>query len=113
MIVQLRGHLADKRPNQVLVDVAGVGYLIAVPLSTYAALGELHTEVTLLIHTHVREDALALYGFLSSREKHFFELLLGASGVATKLCQTKSAGVQYGPAQYFTLLPWHLQPAAL
>src|SRR5215469_1548595 len=85
MIGQLRGRLADKRPNQVLVDVAGVGYLIAVPLSTYAALGELHTEVTLLIHTHVREDALALYGFLSSREKHFFELLLGASGVGPSL----------------------------
>jgi holliday junction DNA helicase RuvA len=85
MIGQLRGRLADKRPNQVLVDVGGVGYLVAVPLSTYAALGELHTEVTLLIHTHVREDALSLYGFLSSREKHFFEMLLGASGVGPSL----------------------------
>src|SRR2546421_10710005 len=85
MIGQLRGRLADKRPNQVMIDVGGVGYLVAVPLSTYAALGELHTEVTLLIHTHVREDALALYGFLSSREKHFFELLLGASGVGPSL----------------------------
>jgi Holliday junction DNA helicase RuvA len=85
MIGQLRGRLADKRPNQVMVDVGGVGYLVAVPLSTYAALGELHTEVTLLIHTHVREDTLALYGFLSSREKHFFELLLGASGVGPSL----------------------------
>jgi len=85
MIGQLRGRLTDKRPNQVMVDVGGVGYLVAVPLSTYAALGELHAEVTLLIHTHVREDALALYGFLSSREKHFFELLLGASGVGPSL----------------------------
>src|SRR5262244_772639 len=85
MIGQLRGRLTDKRPNQVLVDVGGVGYLVQVPLSTYAALGELHTEVTLLIHTHVREDALALYGFLSSREKHFFEMLLGASGVGPTL----------------------------
>jgi Holliday junction DNA helicase RuvA len=85
MIGQLRGRLADKRPNQVLVDVGGVGYLVQVPLSTYAALGELHTEVTLLIHTHVREDALALYGFLSSREKHFFEMLLSASGVGPSL----------------------------
>jgi Holliday junction DNA helicase RuvA len=85
MIGQLRGRLADKRPNQVMVDVGGVGYLVAVPLSTFAVLGELHTEVTLLIHTHVREDALALYGFLSSREKHFFELLLGASGVGPSL----------------------------
>ena len=85
MIGQLRGRLADKRPSQVLVDVGGVGYLVAVPLSTYAALGELHTEVTLLIHTHVREDALALYGFLTSREKHLFELLLSASGVGPSL----------------------------
>jgi Holliday junction DNA helicase RuvA len=85
MIGQLRGHLADKRPNQVLVDVGGVGYLVQVPLSTFAALGELHAEVTLLIHTHVREDALSLYGFLSSREKHLFELLLSASGVGPSL----------------------------
>jgi holliday junction DNA helicase RuvA len=85
MIGQLRGRLADKRPSQVLVDVGGVGYLVQVPLSTYAALGDLHTEVTLLIHTHVREDALALYGFLSSREKHFFEMLLSASGVGPSL----------------------------
>ena len=85
MIGQIRGRLADKRPNQLLVDVGGVGYQVQVPLSTFAALGELHTEVTLLIHTHVREDALALYGFLSSREKHFFELLLSASGVGPAL----------------------------
>src|SRR5271157_5272584 len=85
MIGQLRGRLAEKRPNQVLVDVGGVGYLVQVPLSSFAALGELHTEVTLLIHTHVREDALALYGFVSSREKHVFELLLGASGVGPSL----------------------------
>src|SRR5437773_5034148 len=85
MIGQLRGRLAEKRPNQVLVDVGGVGYLVQVPLSTYAALGELHTEVTLLIHTHVREDALALFGFVSSREKHFFELLISASGVGPSL----------------------------
>src|SRR6202048_5165349 len=85
MIGQLRGHLTDKRPNQVLVDVGGVGYIVQVPLSTYAALGELHTEVTLLIHTHVREDTLSLYGFLSSREKHLFEMLLSASGVGPSL----------------------------
>jgi Holliday junction DNA helicase RuvA len=85
MIGQLRGRLAEKRPNQVLVDVGGVGYVVQIPLSTYAALGELHTEVTLLIHTHVREDALALYGFVSAREKHFFEMLLSASGVGPTL----------------------------
>jgi len=85
MIGQLRGRLAEKRPNQVLVDVGGVGYVVQVPLSTYAALGELHTEVTLLIHTHVREDALALYGFVSAREKNFFQMLLSASGVGPTL----------------------------
>jgi Holliday junction DNA helicase RuvA len=85
MIGQLRGRLADRRPNQIIVDVGGVGYLVQVPLSTYAALGELHGEVSLLIHTHVREDALVLYGFVSSREKHFFELLLTASGVGPSL----------------------------
>src|SRR5260370_1055807 len=85
MIGQLRGRLAEKRPNQVLVDVGGVGYVVQVPLSTYAALGDLHTEVTLLIHAQVREDALALYGFVSAREKHFFEMLLSASGVGPTL----------------------------
>ena len=85
MIGLLRGRLLEKRPNQVILDVGGVGYLVAVPLSTFAALADLHAEVTLLIHTHVREDALALYGFLSAREKHFFELLLGASGVGPSL----------------------------
>ena len=64
MIGQLRGRLAEKRPNQVLVDVGGVGYVVQVPLSTFAALGELHTEVTLLIHTHACDDALSLYGFV-------------------------------------------------
>src|ERR1700758_5581377 len=85
MIGLLRGRLLEKRPNQVILDVAGVGYLVSIPLSTFATLGELHAEVTLLIHTHVREDALSLYGFLSAREKHFFELLLGASGVGPSL----------------------------
>lgn len=85
MIGQLRGRLADKRPNQILIDVSGVGYIVSVPLSTYAGLGELHTEVTLLIHSHIREDAFALYGFLSSREKHLFEMLLSASGVGPSL----------------------------
>ena len=85
MIGLLRGRLLDKRPNQVILDVGGVGYLVAIPLSTFATLGELHAEATLLIHTHVREDALALYGFLSAREKHLFELLLGASGVGPTL----------------------------
>ncbi len=94
MIGQLRGRLAEKRPNQILVDVGGVGYVVIVPLSTFAALGELHTEVTLLIHTHVREDTLALYGFVSSREKHFFEMLLSASGVGPSLALKILSGMR-------------------
>jgi holliday junction DNA helicase RuvA len=85
MIAQLRGTLDDKRPNQVLVDVGGVGYLVHIPLSTFYALGDLHSNVTLLIHTQVREDAISLYGFLSAREKHLFELLISASGVGPVL----------------------------
>jgi Holliday junction DNA helicase RuvA len=85
MIGHLRGRLVEKRPNQVLVDVAGVGYQAYIPLSTFYALGELHDEVTLLVHTHLREDSIALYGFLTAREKHFFELLLSASGVGPGL----------------------------
>src|SRR5271154_6901339 len=85
MIGHLRGHLAEKRTNQVVVDVGGVGYLVFIPLSTFYALGELRDEITLIIHTHVREDALALYGFLTAREKHLFELLISASGVGPSL----------------------------
>lgn len=85
MIGMLRGTLIEKRPNQVLIDVVGVGYQVQIPLSTFAGLGALHHETTLLIHTHVREDALTLYGFLTAREKHCFELLISASGVGPSL----------------------------
>jgi Holliday junction DNA helicase RuvA len=85
MIGMLRGVLIEKRPNQVLVDVAGVGYQVQIPLSTFSGLGALHQEATLLIHTHLREDQIALYGFLTTREKQFFELLISASGVGPSL----------------------------
>lgn len=85
MIGSLRGKLTEKRPNQILLDVGGVGYQVQIPLSTFANLGALHDEATLLIHTHVREDQLALYGFLTSREKQCFELLISASGVGPAL----------------------------
>ncbi len=85
MIGSLRGKLIEKRPNQVLLDVGGVGYLVQIPLSTFAGLGALHEEATLLIHTHVREDQLALYGFVTAREKRCFELLISASGVGPSL----------------------------
>jgi holliday junction DNA helicase RuvA len=85
MIGSLRGKLTDKRPNQVLVEVGGVGYQVQIPLSTFARLGVLHEEATLLIHTHVREDQFSLYGFLTAREKQCFELLISASGVGPSL----------------------------
>jgi Holliday junction DNA helicase RuvA len=85
MIGHLRGKIYDKRPNQVVVDVNGVGYEVLIPLSTFYALGELHQEVNLLIHMHVREDVLALYGFVTAREKQLFEVLLSASGVGPVL----------------------------
>lgn len=85
MIGLLRGKLIDKRPNQILLDVGGVGYQVQVPLSTFAGLGTLHAETTVLIHTHVREDQIALYGFLTAREKQCFELLISASGVGPSL----------------------------
>jgi holliday junction DNA helicase RuvA len=85
MIGSLRGKLIDKRPNQVLLDVGGVGYQVQIPLSTFAGLGALHAETTLLTYTHVREDVLSLYGFLTAREKHCFELLISASGVGPAL----------------------------
>ncbi|HUA00396.1 MAG TPA: Holliday junction branch migration protein RuvA [Candidatus Aquilonibacter sp.] len=85
MIGSLRGKLTDKRPNKLLLDVGGVGYEVQIPLSTFTNLGALHDETLLLIHTHVREDQLALYGFLTAREKHCFELLISASGVGPSL----------------------------
>jgi Holliday junction DNA helicase RuvA len=85
MIGSLRGKLAEKRPNQVLVDINGVGYQVQIPLSTFASLGALHAETSLLIHTHVREDQITLYGFVTAREKQCFELLISASGVGPSL----------------------------
>lgn len=85
MIGSLRGTLIEKHPNQVLIEAGGVGYQVQIPLSTFSGLGGLRSEVTLLIHTHVREDQLSLFGFLTSREKRCFELLISASGVGPSL----------------------------
>src|ERR1700740_2154319 len=85
MIGSLRGKLIEKRPNQILVDINGVGYQVQIPLSTFASVGALHAETSLLIHTHVREDQLTLYGFVTAREKQCFELLISASGVGPSL----------------------------
>ena len=81
MIALLRGTLLEKHPNQAIVDAGGVGYDVNIPVSTYSALPEAGAEVRLRIHTHVREDALALFGFLTSEEKILFEKLISVSGI--------------------------------
>jgi Holliday junction DNA helicase RuvA len=93
MIAHLRGRLLLKHPNQAIVEVGGVGYDVAISVPTFSALPGAGTEVSLLIHTHVREDALALYGFLHPGEKLLFEKLLGVSGIGPKLAMTILSGM--------------------
>lgn len=81
MIALLRGVLVEKHPNQAIVEIAGVGYDVNIPVSTYTQLPDPGAEVRLRIHTHMREDALALYGFLTGDEKALFEKLIGVSGI--------------------------------
>ena len=85
MIALLRGVLLEKHPNQAIVDVGGVGYDVTIPISTFTKLPEAGTEVRLKIHTHVSEDTLALYGFLTQDEKALFEKLISVSGIGPKL----------------------------
>jgi len=94
MIASLRGQLAEKHPNRIIVDVAGVGYDVAVPLSTYYKLGEPGSAVSLRIHTHVREDALALYGFVTAFEQQLFEKLIAVSGIGPKLALAVLSGIE-------------------
>jgi Holliday junction DNA helicase RuvA len=85
VIAFLRGRLLEKHPNQVIVDTGGVGYDVVIPISTFSALPEAGSEVKLRIHTHVREDALALFGFLTTDEKIIFEKLISVSGIGPTL----------------------------
>ena len=96
MIAQLRGTVAERRPGEVVLDVAGVGYLLAVTASAarVAVPGE---QVTLVTHLHVREDALTLFGFAGAGERELFELLLGVSGVGPKAALAIVSG--YAPEQ--------------
>jgi holliday junction DNA helicase RuvA len=93
MIAYLAGRLFEKRPNRIVVDVQGVGYEVHIPLSTFYELGEVSTEVQLQIHTHVREDALALFGFKTTQEKKVFEHLTSVSGIGPKLAITILSGM--------------------
>ena len=92
MIGQLRGKLLSKKPNVLLLDVQGVGYEVTIPLTSFYELPDEGNEVTLKIHTHVREDALVLFGFHSRQEKEFFLKLLTISGVGPKLAITILSG---------------------
>ncbi|HET8775068.1 MAG TPA: Holliday junction branch migration protein RuvA [Thermoanaerobaculia bacterium] len=94
MIAILRGTLLEKSPSRLIIDVSGVGYDVQVPLSTFYALGEIGAPVTLRTHTHVREDVLALYGFLTALEQDLFERLIAISGVGPKLALAVLSGIE-------------------
>ena len=94
MIAFLRGRIQDKQPNRIVVDVNGVGYDVAVPLSTFYGLGEPGSEISLRVHTHVREDALALYGFATALEQDLFERLISISGIGPKLALAVLSGIE-------------------
>jgi Holliday junction DNA helicase RuvA len=85
MIAFLRGKLLEKHPNQIVIDTGGVGYDVVIPISTFSALPDAGAEVALRIHTHVREDAFALFGFLTPAEKALFEKLISVSGIGPSL----------------------------
>jgi holliday junction DNA helicase RuvA len=93
MIAHLRGTLLEKHPNQAIVEAGGVGYDVTIPVSTFSALPEAGREVRLRIHTHVREDALALFGFATAEEKMLFEKLVSVSGIGPKLAITVLSGL--------------------
>ena len=94
MIAHLRGQILEKQPTRVVVDVGGVGYDVSVPLSTFYLLGEAGTDIALRVHTHVREDALALYGFATALELDLFNRLISISGIGPKLALAVLSGIE-------------------
>ncbi len=96
MIAHLRGRLLSKTPNQAIVDCAGVGYDVTISVATFSALPGEGAEATLYIHTHVREDQLALFGFSETQEKRLFEKLLTITGIGPKLAITVLSGIDSG-----------------
>jgi holliday junction DNA helicase RuvA len=94
VIALLRGTLLEKHPSRVVVDVGGVGYDVQVPLSTFYGLGEPGVTVVLRIHTHVREDVLALYGFSTPLEQDLFERLIAISGIGPRLGLSVLSGIE-------------------
>ncbi len=93
MIARLSGTLVEKRPGTAVVDVGGVGYQVSIPLSTYDELGEIGARVELHVHTHVREDALALFGFHSRRDRDLFTRLLAVNGIGPRTALAVLSGL--------------------
>jgi Holliday junction DNA helicase RuvA len=93
MIAHLRGKLLTKHPNQAIIETAGVGYDVTISVPTFSDLPAVGADVALHIHTHVREDAIALYGFLRPSEKLLFEKLITVSGIGPKLAITILSGM--------------------
>ena len=93
MIAHLRGKLIARHPNQVILEAMGVGYDVTISVPTFSELPPAGVEVALHIHTHVREDQIALYGFLRPEEKHLFEKLISVSGIGPKLAITILSGM--------------------
>ena len=94
MIAHLRGSILEKHPNRIVIDVNGVGYDVFVPLSTFYGLGDPGAAIALRIHTHVREDALVLYGFATLLEQELFERLIGVSGIGPKVALAVLSGIE-------------------
>src|SRR6201747_1500385 len=93
MIAHLRGRLFSKSPNQAVVECGGVGYDVTISVATFTSLPAEGAEVSLHIHTHVREDQIALFGFAETQEKRLFERLLTISGIGPKLAITVLSGI--------------------
>jgi Holliday junction DNA helicase RuvA len=94
VIARLRGTVAEKLPNRLIVDVHGVGYEVLVPLSTFYVVGDAGSDVSLRVHTHVREESIALYGFATSLEQVLFERLISISGIGPKLALAVLSGIE-------------------
>jgi Holliday junction DNA helicase RuvA len=94
VIAHLRGRVLRKSPQEVVLDVGGVGYRVAIPVSTFYRLGEEGDELSLRIHTQVREDTLALFGFLTAAEQEIFEKLIAVAGVGPKLAVSILSGIE-------------------
>ncbi len=93
MIAHLRGRLIAKHPNQAVVEAGGVGYDVTITIPTFSELPAIGSEVSLHVHTHVRDDAIALFGFLRTEEKQLFEKLIQVSGIGPKLAVTILSGM--------------------